>query len=82
MGDYINLEKINLNHTYYFFKDIKNTDTNLLSRYDDLPLHKILHFSPLDIIVEFLFQIRNEHYPQININKCEYDCEYYFLSIL
>ena len=31
MGDYINLEKINLNHTYYFFKDIKNIDTNLLS---------------------------------------------------
>ena len=53
-----------------------------LDSYDDLPFHKILHFPALDIIVEFLFQIRNEHYPQININKCEYDCEYYFLSIL
>ena len=24
-------EKINLNHTYYFFDDIKNADPNLLS---------------------------------------------------
>ena len=31
MGDRITFKKINLNHTYYFFKDIKNIDPNLLS---------------------------------------------------
>ena len=29
--DYITFEKINLNHNYYFFGDIKNIDLNLLS---------------------------------------------------
>ena len=29
--DYITFEKINLNHTYYFFDDIKNIDLSLLS---------------------------------------------------
>ena len=31
MGDHITFKKINLNHTYYFFKDMKNIDTNLPS---------------------------------------------------
>ena len=46
---------------------------------DDLPLNKILCFSDLDIIVESVFQIENEYYPQIHLNECEYECEYYFL---
>ena len=29
--DHIIFEKINLNHSYYFFKEIKNIDTNLLN---------------------------------------------------
>ena len=29
--DHITFEKINLNHSYYFFKDITNIDTNLLN---------------------------------------------------
>ena len=28
---HITFEKINLNHSYYFFKDIKNIDPNLLN---------------------------------------------------
>ena len=43
---------------------------------DDLPLNKILCFSELDIIAESVFQIKNEYYPQIHINECEYGCEY------
>ena len=31
MGDHITFEKLNLNHTYYFFKDIKNIDLNLVN---------------------------------------------------
>ena len=31
MKDRITFEKVNLNHTYCFFKDIKNIDTNLLN---------------------------------------------------
>ena len=40
--------------------------------YDDMPVNKILCFSGLDIIVESVFQIENEYYPQIHINECEY----------
>ena len=47
-----------------------------LDLYDDLALNKILCFSLLDIIVESVFQIQNEYYPQIHINACEYECEY------
>ena len=36
-----------------------------LNSYDDLPLNKILYFSA--------FQIKNEYYPQIHINECEYN---------
>ena len=46
-----------------------------LGSYDDLPLNKILCFSDLDIIVESVFQIEDEYYPQIHINECEYKCE-------
>ena len=28
---HITFEKINLNHSHYFFKDMKNIDTNLLN---------------------------------------------------
>ena len=28
------------------------------------------------MIVESVFQIANEYYPQIYINECEYECEY------
>ena len=38
--------------------------------YDDLPLDEILCFCVLDIIVESIFQIENEYYPQINISEC------------
>ena len=31
MNDRITFEKVNLNHVYYFFKDIKNSDTTLLN---------------------------------------------------
>ena len=47
-----------------------------LASYDDLPLNKILCFSVLDILCEAVFEIENEYYPQIHINKCEYECEY------
>ena len=47
---------------------------------DDLPLNKILCFSELDIIAESVFQIKNEYYPQIHINQCKYECEYYFYA--
>ena len=43
---------------------------------DDLPLNGILCFSVLDIIVESVFQIENEYYPQVHINECEYECAY------
>ena len=43
---------------------------------DDLPLNKILCFSELNIIVESVFQIKNECYAQIHISECEYECEY------
>ena len=33
--------------------------------YDELPLNKILYFPVFDIIVESVFQIENEYYPQI-----------------
>ena len=46
------------------------------SYHDDLPLDKTLWFSILDIIVESAFQIKNEYYPQIHINECEYEREY------
>ena len=29
---HITFEKVNLNHSYYFFKDIKNIDPNLLHK--------------------------------------------------
>ena len=47
-----------------------------LASYDDLHLSKILCFSVLDILCESVFEIENEYYPQIHINKCEYECEY------
>ena len=31
INDRITFEKVNLNHTYYFFNDIKNIDLNLLN---------------------------------------------------
>ena len=46
-----------------------------LDSYDDLSLNKILCFSVLDIIVESVFQIESEYYPQIHINECEYECD-------
>ena len=47
-----------------------------LDLYGDLPLNKILCFSVLDVIVESVFQIENECYPQIDMIECEYECEY------
>ena len=47
-----------------------------LDSYDDLPLNKMLCFSVLDVIVESVFQIENEYYPQIHINECEHECDY------
>ena len=47
-----------------------------LDLYGDLPLNKILCFSVLDVIVESVFQIENERYPQIDMIECEYECEY------
>ena len=35
-----------------------------LDSHDDLSLNKILCFSVLDIIVESVFQIKNDYYPQ------------------
>ena len=46
-----------------------------LDSYDDVPLNKILYFPVLDIIVESVFQIENEYYPQIDTDECEYECE-------
>ena len=42
---------------------------------DDLTLNKILYIHVLDIIVEPDFQIKNEYYPPIHIEECEYECE-------
>ena len=42
---------------------------------DDLPLNKILYIPVLDIIVESVFQIKNEYYTQIYIDECEYKRE-------
>ena len=54
----------------------KNDLTKIrLDSYDNLPLNKILFFPVLDIIVESVFQIENEYYPQIHISECEYECE-------
>ena len=47
-----------------------------LDSYDDLLLNKILCFSVLNILYESVFQIKNEYYPQIHINECEYKCKY------
>ena len=47
-----------------------------LDSYDDLLLNKILCFSVLNILYESVFQTKNEYYPQIHINECEYECEY------
>ena len=43
--------------------------------YDDLSLNKILYFPVLDIVVESVFQIKTEYYPQIHITECQYECE-------
>ena len=43
--------------------------------YDDLPLNKILYIAVLNIIVESVFQIKNEYYPQIHREECEYECK-------
>ena len=43
-----------------------------LDSYDDLPLDKILCFSVLNILCEFVLQTKNEYYPQIHRNECEY----------
>ena len=48
----------------------------MLDSYDDLSLNKILYFPVLDTIVESVFQIENEYYPQSHIIKCEYECEF------
>ena len=47
-----------------------------LDSYDDLLLNIILCFSVLNILCESVFQIKNEYYPQIHINECEYKCKY------
>ena len=39
--------------------------------YDDLTLNEILYICLLDIIMESVFQIENEYYPQISINQWE-----------
>ena len=39
--------------------------------YDDLTLNEILYIRLLDIIMESVFQIENEYYPQIYINQWE-----------
>ena len=46
-----------------------------LDSYDNLSLNKIIFFSVLDIIVESFFQTKNNYYPQIYINTCEYKCD-------
>ena len=40
---------------------------------DDLLLNKILWFSDLNIIVESVFQIKDNYYPQIHIHECEWE---------
>ena len=40
---------------------------------EDLPLNKILWISDLNIILESVFQIKDNYYPQIHIHECE--CE-------
>ena len=45
-----------------------------LDSYEDLSLNKILCFSVLSILCEFVFQIENQYYPQIDINECAYKC--------
>ena len=39
-----------------------------LDPYDDLPLNKILCFVVLNVLYEFVFQTKIEHYSQIHIN--------------
>ena len=39
----------------------------------DLPLNKILWFFDVNVIVESVFQIKYNYYPQIHIHECE--CE-------
>ena len=39
-----------------------------LDSYDDLPLDKILCFSVLNTLCEFIFQIEMEYYPQIHMS--------------
>ena len=51
-----------------------------LDSYDDLSLKKILCFSVLNILCKSVFQTENEYYPQIHINDCEYECEYFYVS--
>ena len=61
-------------------KKIKYKNDFMKIRFDsfdgDLPLHKILCLSDLDIIVESVLQTGNEYYLQIHINEWEYECEY------
>ena len=42
---------------------------------DDRSLKKILYIPVLGIIVESVFRIKNEYYPQIYIDECEYKRE-------
>ena len=46
-----------------------------LDSYDKLLLKKILCFSVLYMIVKSVFQTKNEYYPQIHIDECEYKRE-------
>ena len=49
----------------------------LLNSHDDVPLNKILHFSSLNILCEFVFQINDKYYPQFQlIGECEYEGGY------
>ena len=42
-----------------------------LDSYDDnLPLNKILWFSDLNIIVESVFQIKDQYHPETHIQEC------------
>ena len=52
-----------------------------LDSYDYLSLNKILRFFVLNILCESAFQIESNYYPQIHVNECEYECDYYFLCI-
>ena len=68
-------------------KQIKKTNSDKSIKYkndfmkirldsnDDLPLSKIVCLSVLNMQCESAFQIKNEYYPQIHINECEYECE-------